>query len=81
MTDETSPADAIPLALLHPGDIFLLVGEVLHVEVELEVEVAVMESVGAARSPSILIKRSLIHFYEILSKNGSIISVSITSVK
>jgi hypothetical protein len=41
----------------------------------------VMESVGAARSPSILIKRSLIHFYEILSKNGSIISVSITSVK
>ena len=81
MTDETAPADAITLALLHPGDIFLLVGEVFHVEVELELEVAMMESVGAAHSRSILTNRIFIHFYELLSKNGSIISVSATEYK
>ena len=79
MTDETAPANAITLALLHPGDVFLLVGEVFHVEVELEV--AMMESVGAAHSRSILTNRNFIHFYELLSKNGSIISVSATEYK
>lgn len=79
VTDETALANAIPLALLHPGDVLLLVGEVLHVEVA--VEVAMMKSVGDAHSPSILTNRNFIHFYELLSKNGSIISVSTTECK